>query len=1057
MDLYDSVSTLANHPGIRALADGSRPRPIEVESITAAAQPALVAALARNADGNLWVVCSDVRRQEETVADLVAWGAGALLFPDLQPISDAEVLPDPEALSERLEVLSRIAAGERGLCVVLTTAVFGGNVASPDTFKSEVLTIKKGEQHVIEAIESQLEVAGYVEESKIFTRGQFARRGGILDIFSWQHPLPHRIEFFGDEVESIREFQLDSQTSVSSPDQVEILIGDPDRTLCPITEYFSADDLVISLDAECGGANISISDQPRSGSPSGVPECFSPGIDVFGAGDFVIDDAKRNRFFSQVRDWIATAWTVVLACNNEGEWERFSELARDNGLNPDVLHFRESNLTSGFICPDVKLAILSDAELFGRSASQRMRRQMVRRDRAMIARSPMDFTEFEEGDFVVHVDHGIGRFLGMEKIAGDNSAGPPDTLTIEFADDSRLYVAVDQAWQVSRYVGLGKRHPDLSRLGDAKWDRAKKKAEGSIFEYAATMLKLQAERDTSAGFEFGPDTHWQNEFENAFVYQPTPDQVRAIESSKQDMESTRPMDRLICGDVGFGKTEVAIRAAFKAVMGGKQVVMIAPTTVLAQQHFQNLRERMSDYPVVIESMNRFRPRSEQTKTRRGLAAGTVDIVVGTHRLLSPDIIFKNLGLVIVDEEQRFGVKQKESLKDRFRLVDVLTLSATPIPRTLYLALMGARDMSLIETPPPNRKPVETVICAYDERVMRDAIQRELARGGQIYLLHNRVRTIDKLAERIRHLCPGASVGVGHGQMDEELLEVVMEKFVAGKLDVLVSTTIIESGLDIPNANTIIIDRADRFGLADLYQLRGRVGRSHHKAYAFLMLPRDLMASGDARKRVMAIKQYSELGAGFKIAMRDLEIRGAGNILGTAQSGHILAIGFDLYCKMLQRSVSVLKGEGTYSSVVTVVRLDFVATNEPEFIASSSNQNKVPAFIPSAYIQDPRMRIDAYRKLADARDANVLEALRKEWADRFGRPPHAVSQLLVLQKIRLEGAAKRLRVVEVRENKLMLKRKDDFILFGGKFPRLTSPQPENKLREVLEFLQKRQHI
>ncbi|MFY8216696.1 MAG: DEAD/DEAH box helicase, partial [Chthoniobacterales bacterium] len=565
-----------------------------------------------------------------------------------------------------------------------------------------------------------------------------------------------------------------------------------------------------------------------------------------------------------------------------------------------------------------------------------------------------------------------------------------------------------------------------------------------------------AERETSAGHEFGPDTHWQHEFESAFVYAPTPDQVRAIESAKQDMESTRPMDRLICGDVGFGKTEVAIRAAFKAVMGGKQVVMIAPTTVLAQQHYHNLRERMSDYPVVIESMNRFRPRSEQTKTLRGLGEGTVDIVVGTHRLLSADVVFKNLGLVVVDEEQRFGVKQKEALKDRFRLVDVLTLSATPIPRTLYLALMGARDMSLIETPPPNRKPVETVICAYDERVIRDAIQRELLRGGQVYMLHNRVRTIDKLAERIRDLCPGARVGVGHGQMEEDSLEVVMGKFVAGELDVLVSTTIIESGLDIPNANTIIIDRADRFGLADLYQLRGRVGRSHHKAYAFLMLPRDLMASGDARKRVMAIKQYSELGAGFKIAMRDLEIRGAGNILGTAQSGHILAIGFDLYCKMLQRSVSILKGEAGSAGALTTVRLEFLATNEPEYIGSDAKA-KAPAFIPSAYIKDPRTRIEAYRKLADAKEKEALDALRKEWADRFGRLPKAVNNLLTLQKLRLAGAAKRLRSIEVRDDKLMLKRKDDFILFAGKFPRLTSPLPENKLREVLEFLLSRQHL
>jgi len=1057
MAAVDPIAKIAENPAIRKIGKSSSTRrPAVVGEVTPAAQPALAAALAMHAKGNVWVVCPDVRRQENAVADLLAWGNNAILFPDLQPLTDAEVLPDPEALSERLEVLSRIAGGELGLTVVLTSAVFDGQVASPDTFRSEVLVLKTGSVHAIESIEKSLAGAGYVEEAKVFMRGQFARRGGILDIFSWQHALPHRIEFFGDEVESIREFQIDSQISVGSPGHVEIMIGDPDRKLCSINNYIRPDDLVLSLDVECESAAVAIWDQGGLEATADTPTFFPPGIDVFGAGDFVIDEAKRTRFFNQVQEWIADRWAIILACNNEGEWERFSELARDNGLNPEVLHFQECNLTSGFICPELRLAVLSDAELFGRSASQRMRRQMVRRERAMAARSTMDFTEFEEWDFVVHVDHGIGRFLGMEKVAGAADDGPADTLVIEFAEGARLYVPVDQAWQVSRYVGLGKRNPDLSKLGDPKWQRAKKKAQESIFEYAATMLRLQAERETSAGHAFGPDTHWQHEFESAFVYEPTPDQVRAIESSKQDMESTRPMDRLICGDVGFGKTEVAIRAAFKAVMGGKQVVMIAPTTVLAQQHYQNLRERMSDYPVVIESMNRFRPRSEQTKTLRGLDAGTVDIVVGTHRLLSADVVFKDLGLVIVDEEQRFGVKQKEALKDRFRLVDVLTLSATPIPRTLYLALMGARDMSLIETPPPNRKPVETVICAYDERVIRDAIQRELIRGGQIYLLHNRVRTIDKLAQRIRDLCPGARVGVGHGQMEEDSLEVVMGKFVAGELDVLVSTTIIESGLDIPNANTIIIDRADRFGLADLYQLRGRVGRSHHKAYAFLMLPRDLMASGDARKRVMAIKQYSELGAGFKIAMRDLEIRGAGNILGTAQSGHILAIGFDLYCKMLQRSVSILKGGAGSAGALTTVRLEFLATSEPEYVGSDT-KTKAPAFIPSAYIKDPRTRIEAYRKLADAKDKESLDALSREWADRFGRLPKAVDNLLTLQKLRLAGAAKRLRSIEVRDDKLMLKRKDDFILFGGKFPRLTSPLPENKLRESLEFLQTRQHL
>lgn len=1049
----DPIALLARHPVVTRVAASSSGRAV-LAPVTPSAQSAVIAALTRSWSGNAWIVCPDVRRQEEVGAELIAWGVEALQFPDLPVIGDSDVLPDPEVLSERLDVLARVAAGGTGYSIVITASSWAGNVAAPESFRKESITVRRGDSIAPEELIARLRDAGYTEEPKVFSRGQFARRGGILDIYSWQHALPMRLEFFDIEVESIREFQIDSQISVANHDAVEILIGDPDRKVCPVTEYISGSDTVIALDVECEEARIDVSEFEReSDAATGSLACFPTGVDVFAAGDFVIDEAKRLRFFNQVRAWLAEGWQVALACNNEGEWERFCELARDNALDPTRLAFLQVHLTQGFTCPDLRLAVLSDAELFGRSTSQRLRRQIARRERAAASRSTMDFTEFEEGDYVVHTDHGIGRYLGMEKMAIRTDGEPEDTLILEFADDARLYVTLDQAWQVSRYVGLGKRNPDLSKLGDPKWDKAKKKAERSIFEYAATMLRLQAERETSPGHAFGPDTHWQHEFESAFLYEPTPDQLRAIEASKHDMESPRPMDRLICGDVGFGKTEVAIRAAFKAVMGGKQVVLIAPTTVLAQQHYQNLRERMSDYPITIEAMHRFRPKSAQSKTLADLAAGSVDIVVGTHRLLSKDVVFKDLGLVVVDEEQRFGVKQKEALKDRFRLVDVLTLSATPIPRTLYLALMGARDMSLIETPPPNRKPVETVICAYDERVMRDAIARELARGGQVYLLHNRVRTIEKLAQRIRDLCPGARVGVGHGQMDEEELELIMGQFVSGELDVLVSTTIIESGLDIPNANTIIIDRADRFGLADLYQLRGRVGRSHHKAYAFLMLPRELMTSGDARKRVMAIKQYSELGAGFKIAMRDLEIRGAGNILGTAQSGHILAIGFDMYCKLLQRSVSVLRGEKSLPGSATPVRLDFVVTSEPAFLGEDS-ADTTPAFVPSRYIRDARLRMEAYRRLADALDASAVDALGTEWKDRFGRLPAAAKNLLVLQKIRLAAGQKRIHSVETRDGKLMLKRREDYVLFGGKFPRLTASTPENRLREVLELLQTR---
>ncbi len=1061
-----------------ALGSKIENRESRIGQVVPAAQPAVAAVLIRrHPKTTVWIVCPDARRQEEVAADFLAWGADPVLFPELEQITDTEGLADPEILSERLEILGRLATGEK-LRLVLTADQLEAPVPAPDTFRRHALTLAVGQRHDVPALEATLAKDGYESVPKIFSRGQFARRGGILDVFSWQHSQPIRVEFFDEDIESIRSFHLDSQVSIENHQTCEILTGDTEKKHVPLATYQKPKDLTIHLDPENEAAEGIIITQSEIRNPKSKIEFHPPGIDVFEAGDLVINEAKRRRFFDQINEWTRAKWTVVLVCNNEGEWERFSELARDNGVDPKTLHFREGSLIAGFTCPAARLAILSDAEIFGRSASQRSRRQWIRRERAAAARGGMDYTEFEPGDLVVHLDHGIGRFEGIttnhQSPVTDHTQPAETALIIEFANDSKLYVPLDQAWQVSRYVGLGKRNPALSVLGDGKWQRAMKKAERSIFEYATTMLRLQAERDTSVGHAFGPDTQWQHEFENAFVYQPTVDQLRAIEETKLDLEAERPTDRLICGDVGFGKTEVAIRAIFKAVMGGKQAAFLAPTTVLAQQHAQTLRERMSEYPVTVESLHRFRTKAEQTATVRGLANGTVDVVVGTHRLLSEDVIFKDLGLVVVDEEQRFGVRHKEILKDRFRLIDVLTLSATPIPRTLYLALMGARDMSLIETPPPNRQPVETTICAYDERIMRDAIVRELKRGGQVYLLHNRVRTIDKLAARIVELVPHARVAVGHGQMGEHELEPIMRSFIAGDIDVLVSTTIIESGLDIPNANTILIDRADRFGLADLYQLRGRVGRSHHKAYAYLLLPRELMtATGDARKRVQAIKQYSELGAGFKIAMRDLEIRGAGNILGTAQSGHILAVGFDLYCKMLKRSVATLQGTKSGSATLATARLDFVATSESEFLADpppkattsptnhqspvTNHVTKLPAFLPTRFITEPHARIEAYRKLADAPDRPGLSALRAEWADRYGPPPPAVDHLLTLHHIRFAAATARIRSVETRDDKLMLMPKGqsgDYVLFGKKFPRLTSTTPENKLREVLTFLEKR---
>ncbi|MCX6976346.1 MAG: helicase-related protein, partial [Verrucomicrobia bacterium] len=536
-------------------------------------------------------------------------------------------------------------------------------------------------------------------------------------------------------------------------------------------------------------------------------------------------------------------------------------------------------------------------------------------------------------------------------------------------------------------------------------------------------------------------------------------------------------------------------AAFKAVMAGKQVAILVPTTVLAQQHYQNFRERFSDYPITVETLSRFRTPAEQRKTIEGLKSGDVDVVVGTHRLISKDIHFKNLGLVVIDEEQRFGVLHKERFKEMFQLVDLLTLSATPIPRTLYLSLMGAKDMSTIETPPANRIPTETLICPYDERIIRDAINRELSRQGQVYFLHNRVQSIEKIRDRIALLCPKARLVIGHGQMNEHELEEVMQTFISGQADVLISTTIIESGLDIPNANTIIIDRADRFGLADLYQLRGRVGRAQNKAYAYLLLPRDMLSGGEARKRINAIKQYSALGAGFKIAMRDLEIRGAGNILGTAQSGHIVTIGFELYCSLLRQAVGKLKGEKVGSRLEVFLRTDFVATRESDFIRTSplnlagsppsksptthltknrnrrgwqsSDQDSAPppvdlrneparplqagAFLPATYLSESQPRIQAYRQLAEVTTDEQLANLEKVWRDRFGPLPEPTKNLLVMAEIKLAAAKKKITVVEAREGKLILTRNADFILIGGKFPRLTAPDPSDRLREILTMI------
>src|SRR5438128_2204069 len=985
-----------------------------------------------------------------------------------------------------------IERGSGPRIIVATRASLDQPAPQRGSLQFAVTQLRRGANAKMEQLLDQRVGSGYERAAQVSTRGQFAVRGGIVDLYSWQALLPFRLEFFGDQIESLREFDIDSQTSVRDLASVDILLDQGAAASEPpgrsgdrpsliedqngfVRDYIAPNHLVIDIEPdmergapatpgswELAPPHVQISEGWIETGPEDFSGAFEDcDIGEFAAGDLVLAEAKRAQFVDQLKEWRANNARIVIYFQTEGEIERFREIMAGAIEGVD---FVEGTLRHGFCFPAANIVVLSAAELFGRFAVH-ARRHLRRAERN---RAQIDFSELNEGDLVVHLEHGIGRFLGLLKLPvaeGQAPAGPAslelrppekarlvetEVLALEFADEAKLYVPLEQAYLVSRYVGAGKRSPPLSSLGDGKWARAKTKAAASIFDYAGKMLAIQAERQMHPGSAFAPDTKWQAEFERSFPFRETPDQMKAIIDTKIDMERARPMDRLICGDVGFGKTEVAVRAAFKAVMEGKQVAVLAPTTVLAQQHFEVFRQRMLEYPVRIEMLSRFRSHSEQKKVLKLLREGGVDIVIGTHRLISGDVAFKDLGLVVIDEEQRFGVLHKEKFKEFFKLVDVLTLSATPIPRTLYLSLVGVKDMSTIETPPLNRLPVETIVCGYDERIIRDAINRELERQGQVYFLHNRVQTIERVRERIVDLVPQARVEIGHGQMDSDELEERMARFVAGKIDVLVCTTIIESGLDIPNANTIVIDRADRFGLADLYQLRGRVGRAEHKAYAYLLLPREIMTIGAARKRINAIKQYSSLGAGFRIAMRDLEIRGAGSILGTAQSGHIMAIGFDLYCQLLKQAVAQLKGRKFQPRLDVDLRIDFVATNEAEFAQLGPDQ-RIPAFVPANYVSDTGLRIKAYREIAEISTREQFERIEREWRDRFGTFPEAVDNLFLLAEIKLAAAKTGITRVEVRERKLMLTRRGELILVDGKFPRLVAKRAH--LGEVLELTKK----
>ncbi|MDO9541744.1 MAG: transcription-repair coupling factor [Kiritimatiellia bacterium] len=844
-----------------------------------------------------------------------------------------------------------------------------------------------------------------------------------------------------------------SKTTVSFNELTEIISGKNSRQCLSVVEYFPAADLPI----------IDLGFQPIQN--ISLPACPSSAREL-GQGlppqSFLTPDIaheNRRRLLAQLEEKARQGMKVHFFFGTQGSLDHFRSTV-SAGLAPvksgrNLFHLHLGTVSDGFLHDELRLAVISEPGLLFPTKTMRrhseIKAQRLAARRSMAGETITDRVNIEPGDLVVHLNHGIGKYLGLHEIVFNGKL--QEVFAVEYADRAKLYVPVSQAHLLSHYVTAGGRRAKIHRLGGSQWLREKQSAQNAIYDIAAALLETQALRETLSGFAFPADTAWQHDFEAAFPYEETEDQERAISEVKSDMEALVPMDRLICGDAGYGKTEVAIRAAFKTVMAGKQVAILVPTTVLALQHYEVFQQRMEAYPVRVELLCRFRSAAEQQRIVGELQKGAVDIVIGTHRLIQADLGFKDLGLIIIDEEQRFGVGHKEHLKHLKKLADVLTLTATPIPRTLYMSLTGARKISMVQTPPKMRLPIETIVARNDDSLVRAAILRELNRGGQVFYLHNRVATIDKVFGWLKKIVPEARLAVAHGQMSSRELAEKMHAFGQGLFDVLLCTTIIESGVDLPNVNTILIDRADRFGIADLYQLRGRVGRADRKAYAYLLTPVHGYLLDISRRRLQAIMEHSNLGAGFKLAMLDLEIRGAGNMLGHEQSGHIAAIGFDLYCQLLRRAVEYVKNGGKRKKTQAMiaetvdvdVNLDFID------LAAGNTDSGSAAFLPIAYIEDEQTRVSIYRKIVSAGTADEIESLRNEFKDRFGPLPAAFERLLKIAAIRVKAAREKISAVESKEGKIMFSRRGEYLQIKNQFPRLRSTDTDGKLEEIVRWL------
>ena len=976
------------------------------------------------ADGDLEQAVADTRfflGALEGLSDAAAYRA-VLPFPSHEVDPYRGMTPHFGVTSERARALYGLATGSARIVVASAAAILP-RISPPARLVNASVDLRPNQDIAPTDLGELLVEAGFSREDPADEHGEFAVRGGILDVYPAGDAQPVRLEFIGDTIESLRAYDPATQRSIHAIDQLtviplrDVLRDDRSATLFDYLARVKESAIIVAERDEVDGhatklletvqgsyeeanaRDAAVSYSPPEALFATWPDVESRLAHATNLAQIAVDEGPGTRHVrcqpavelrGRVADWVAeiqrqreNGETTLFVAATAGRAERTIELLKEYELfavpveRADDARYAAvlvavGRLSRGFRLPEAALNVYAEADVFDED------RRAPERRRSATKAFLSDLRDLKVGDLVVHVDHGIGEFVGLKQIGVGDAL--QEFLELHYAGEDKLFVPVERLDLVQKYTGASR--PPIDRLGGTSWERAKTRVKKAMRDMAEELLKLYAARKAVPGHAFSPDTHWQKEFEDAFEYELTPDQRSAITDIKRDMESPTPMDRLLCGDVGYGKTEVAMRAAFKAVMDGKQVAFLAPTTVLAFQHQKTLHERFAGFPVRIEMVSRFRTKAEQKDALTDLAAGKVDIIVGTHRLLSKDVGFRDLGLLVVDEEQRFGVAHKEKIKQLRRKVDVLTMSATPIPRTLNMSLVGIRDMSIIETPPKDRLSIQTNVVKFDQQVIGRAIRHEIERGGQVYFVHNRVESIFSIGNLVQRLVPEAKLVVGHGQMEEETLERAMLDFVARKFDVLLATTIVENGLDIPNANTIIINRADRYGLSQLYQLRGRVGRSDRPAYAYLLIPPEDNLSPVAKKRLAAIKEFSDLGSGFRVAALDLEIRGAGNLLGGEQSGHIETVGFEMYMKLLEETVKELKGEELEDDTRATVNL------------------KVDLRIDAAYVPDMNQRLMLYRKIAAARKHDEIDRVLDEAADRYGVPPASVLNLADYGRVRV---------------------------------------------------------